>query len=79
MVTTVEGLLYRMRDIAEGMIVLNDDEAVVARLREFMDRVSDALRGRLRFTVIIEDPGGNSAIRPPVDKENKLKITSLQE
>jgi len=72
MVTTVEGLLLRMRDVAERMIVLNDEEEVVSRLREFMVKLDDALKGRMRFSVIIEDPEGNSMIRPPEGREGRL-------
>lgn len=78
MITTVEGLLLRMLDVAEQMEVLNEgDDAVISKLREFKDRVSSALMGKLRFTIIIEDPYGNSTIKPPSGREGKVHVEAL--
>lgn len=78
MITTLEGLLLRMLDVAEQMEVLNeDDENAIDKLREFKNKVLNALRGNFRFTIIIEDPYGNSTIKPPNGKENKVRIEAL--
>ncbi|WP_069807686.1 ZPR1 zinc finger domain-containing protein [Vulcanisaeta thermophila] len=78
MITTLEGLLLRMLDVAEQMEVLNeDDENTINKLREFKNKVSMALRGNLKFTIIIEDPYGNSAIKPPGGREDRLRIETL--
>lgn len=78
MITTMEGLLLRMLDIADKMEVLNDqDETVRNRLREFRDKVQDALKGKFRFTIIIEDPSGNSIIKPPPGRDMNIRIEPL--
>jgi len=80
MITTMEGLLLRLLDVADSMEVLNEgDDAVVSKLREFKNRVRDALKGRFRFTVIIEDPTGNSTLKPPQGHENNLHIEPLNQ
>lgn len=78
MITTVEGLLLRMLDVAERMEVLNEDnEESVNRLREFKDRVQRALQGNLRFRIIIEDPNGNSIIKPPPGRGSRVRVEPL--
>ncbi len=78
MITTVEGLLLRMIDVAERMEVLNEDnEESMRRLREFKDKVQRALQGGLRFRIIIEDPYGNSVIKPPPGRDSEVRIEPL--
>ncbi|MGC8543230.1 MAG: ZPR1 zinc finger domain-containing protein [Vulcanisaeta sp.] len=78
MITTMEGLLLRVLDVAERMEVLNeDDENARARLMEFKGKIRAALQGGLKFTVIIEDPSGNSAIRPPPGRDSRVRIEAL--
>ena len=48
-----------------------------ARAAEALAKVWEAREGRLKFTLIIEDPLGNSLIAPP-DK-SRLKIERLTE
>ncbi|ADY01822.1 ZPR1-related zinc finger protein [Vulcanisaeta moutnovskia 768-28] len=78
MITTVEGLLLRMIDVAERMEVLNEgDEESIRRLREFKDKVQRALQGGFRFRIIIEDPNGNSMIKPPPGRDSSVRIEPL--
>ncbi|ADN50162.1 ZPR1 zinc finger domain-containing protein [Vulcanisaeta distributa] len=78
MITTVEGLLLRMLDVAERMEVLNEDnEESIRRLREFKDKVRRALQGDFRFRIIIEDPNGNSMIKPPPGRDSSVRIEPL--
>ncbi|GAB6943507.1 ZPR1 zinc finger domain-containing protein [Vulcanisaeta sp. JCM 14467] len=78
MITTVEGLLLRMLDVAERMEVLNEDnEESMRRLREFKDKVRMALQGNFRFRIIIEDPNGNSMIKPPPGRDSRVHIEPL--
>ena len=78
MITTVEGLLLRMLDVAERMEVLNEgDEEGMRRLREFKDRVRMALQGNFRFRIIIEDPYGNSVIKPPPGRDSHVHVEPL--
>ncbi len=73
MITTVEGLLYKIRGYAESMMVLYEENA--ERIREFTSRVDRALRGQISFTLILDDPSGCSAIIPPPGRENKLVVS----
>ena len=78
MITTVEGLLLRMLDVAERMEVLNEgNEESIRRLREFKDKVRMALQGNFRFKIIIEDPNGNSMIKPPPGRDSHVHIEPL--
>ncbi|MCG2881033.1 MAG: ZPR1 zinc finger domain-containing protein [Vulcanisaeta sp.] len=78
MITTMEGLLYRLLDVADRMEVLNEgNETVLARLREFKRKVKEALEGRFRFTIIIEDPTGNSTLKPPRGREGYVRVEPL--
>ena len=78
MITTVEGLLLKMLDVAERMEVLNEnDEESIRRLREFKDKVQRALQGGFRFRIIIEDPNGNSMIKPPQGRDSNVHVEPL--
>ncbi len=76
-ITTVEGLLYKVLDFAERMLVLTDSEEEKERIREFMNKVKMALEGKITFTLILEDPYGNSLIKPPRGREDRLETQGL--
>ncbi len=76
-ITTVEGLLYKVLDLAERMLVLSESEEEKAKIREFIENVKKALRGERPFTLILEDPYGNSLIRPPRGREDRLETQGL--
>lgn len=76
-ITTAEGLLYKVLDFAERMLALAETEEEREKIREFMDRVRKALNGELRFTIVLEDPLGNSLIRPPRGRESRLVTEEL--
>ncbi len=76
-ITTAEGLLYKVLDFAERMLALAETEEEKQKIQEFMDKVRRALNGELRFTIVLEDPLGNSLIRPPRGREGRLVTEEL--
>lgn len=76
MITPLEGLMYRIIYYAEAMGNL-EGEAEERRLR-FIREATEALNGLRGFTLIIEDPTGNSIIKPPPGREDRLKEEALR-
>ena len=72
MITTIEGLLNKVKDYAITMYVLNEDVETKNKVMEFLETIDKALKGEIKFTIILEDPLGNSAIKPPTGRENRL-------
>ncbi len=68
-VSNIEGILMRVRDVLQGLEY--EDEEMV---RKRIDRIDEARKGSVRFTVILEDPYGNSAIL-----SEKAKIEGLSQ
>jgi len=68
-ITTVEGLLHRILEVLETCEP-NDVECAKAK-----KKIKDAIDGNVKFTIIIEDPEGNTLIIPK-DK-GKLKVEKL--
>jgi hypothetical protein len=54
-----------------------EGEAEERRLR-FIREATEALNGLRGFTLVIEDPTGNSIIRPPPGREDRLKEERLE-
>jgi len=67
-ISNVEGVLHRVRRVAEQL--LRDSEAPEERAaaEEVLRKIDEALEGRLQFTLIIDDPFGNSFIAPKQPK-----------
>ncbi|ABW01320.1 ZPR1 zinc finger domain-containing protein [Caldivirga maquilingensis] len=76
MITPLEGLIYRLIQYAEAMRGL-EGEAEARRLA-FIREANEALNGFREFTLIIEDPTGNSIIKPPPGREGRLKEDRLE-
>jgi len=57
--TNVEGVLWRFRDIVESAVALGADAAEAGAVLARIDRL---IAGAEPFTLIVEDPTGNSAI-----------------
>jgi ZPR1-related zinc finger protein len=76
LITPLEGLMYRVIYYAEAMRGL-EGEAEERRLR-FIREATEALNGLRGFTLVIEDPTGNSIIRPPPGREDRLKEERLE-
>lgn len=60
-VSNVEGVLWRVMEAVEGVISWAEGEDL-SRAREIQKRIQQSIEGELPFTLVIEDPCGNSAI-----------------
>jgi len=62
-VTNIEGILDRIRNVARTATNwVKDDEKKYARGLEVLSALDDAMEGKRKLTVVIDDPLGNSAI-----------------
>lgn len=76
-ISNVEGVLDRAEAVVAMMVRLAEKPEEKARASEALAKIWDAREGRLRFTLIIEDPLGNSLIAPP--DRRRLKVRRLTE
>ena len=76
-ISNVEGVLERVEKVVIMMEHFAETPAEKARAAEVLARIWDAREGRLRFTLIIDDPLGNSFIAPR--DTSKLKVRRLTE
>ncbi len=76
-ISNVEGILERAERVVSMMARFSDDPEERARASEVLARIWEAREGRVKFTVIIDDPFGNSLIAPP-DK-SRVKVRRLTE
>jgi len=76
-ISNVEGVLDRVETIVAMMGRFAETPEEKARASEALAKIWEAREGRLRFTLIIEDPLGNSLIAPP-DK-SRLRVRRLTE
>ncbi|MDD1678077.1 MAG: ZPR1 zinc finger domain-containing protein [Methanomicrobiales archaeon] len=60
-VSNVEGVLWRVMEAVESVISWAEGEDI-PRAREIQEKINQALEGGIPFTLVIEDPCGNSAI-----------------
>lgn len=60
-VSNVEGVLVRVEGAIRTVLLSADDDERRSAM-EGLERLADAKEGRIPFTLIIEDPSGNSAI-----------------
>ncbi len=70
-VYNIEGVLMRVREVLQGLEYENEEE-----VRKRIKKIDEARKGSVRFTVIIEDPYGNSAI---LSKKARKEVLSLTE
>ena len=61
-VSNVEGVLARVEKVLNGMLMGSDDNDERDRIQTLLDRIGDIKEGRLKVTLIVDDPTGNSAI-----------------
>lgn len=69
-ITTVEGILLRIRDTME--LLKNDPEVDPHEWKFKMEQLEKAIRGELSFTLVIEDPEGVSRIVSEKTEREKL-------
>jgi len=75
-ISNVEGLLERVVRVV-GLLNSEEDPAERAKYERFLRRLREAREGRTKFTLILEDPLGNSAIIS--EKEGKVRRRRLTE
>ncbi|KAL8888815.1 MAG: hypothetical protein Q9215_003806 [Flavoplaca cf. flavocitrina] len=73
--TTVEGLLTQIRDDTKGTVFDMDDEegsggdSMTETKRQawtrFFDKIDQAIKGELQYTILLEDPLANSYVQNP--------------
>jgi len=71
-VTNVEGVLRRFGDAVEQAIAGTDDHGGIARGKDLIEWIQRARDGNEQFTLILEDPAGNSAIIAPRARKTPL-------
>ena len=76
-ISNVEGLLERVEGVVRGLLNSEEDPAERAKYERFLRRLREAREGRTKFTLILEDPLGNSAIIS--EKEGKVRRRRLTE
>ena len=59
-ITTVEGVLHRFKDILE--FLCEEPDVDKAKCKNILEKLKEAIEGRRKFQLIIEDPEGVSAI-----------------
>ncbi|KAL8682246.1 MAG: hypothetical protein Q9186_001705 [Xanthomendoza sp. 1 TL-2023] len=82
--TTVEGLLTQIRDDTRGTVFDMDDaegaggDSMTDAKREawtaFFERIDKAIRGELEYTILLEDPLGNSYVQNPWAPERDERV-----
>ncbi|KAL8782669.1 MAG: hypothetical protein Q9213_005208, partial [Squamulea squamosa] len=82
--TTVEGLLTQIRDDTRGTVFDTDDpegsggDSMPAPKREawnrFFDKIDQAIKGELKYTILLEDPLGNSYVQNPWAPERDERL-----
>jgi zinc finger protein len=71
-VTNIEGVLDRIENIVRGALIWAENEERENAIT-LLDQIARARLGAMPFTLIIEDPSGNSAII-----SEKVKKTPLE-
>ena len=61
-VSNVEGVLARVEKVLCGVLLGNDDVDECDRIQKLLDTINEVKEGRLKVTLIVDDPTGNSAI-----------------
>jgi len=74
-ISNIEGILDRVEGVVAMMGRFAETPEEKARASEALAKIWDAREGRLRFTLIIDDPLGNSLSAPP-DK-SRLRVRRL--
>jgi len=73
-VTNIEGVLNRFLGAVESFLRATEDEEEQERALAIRGRIEEAKAGDLSFTVILEDPAGNSALVSKKARKTLLEI-----
>ena len=74
-VTNVEGVLDRIEDIVQSAFLWTEDEEK-KNAHVLLERIAQARSGTFPFTLILDDPSGNSAIVSKKAKKKPLDIST---
>lgn len=74
-VTNVEGVLDRIEDVVQSALLWTEDEEK-KNAHVLLDRIAQARSGTFPFTLILDDPSGNSAIVSKKAKKKPLDIST---
>jgi len=72
-VTNVEGVLDRIGQVVEATCRWNEGETKETACA-LLERIAQAREGKLPFTLVLDDPSGNSAIVSEKAKKTALEI-----
>lgn len=77
--TTVEGLLEKIKCHMEDLNPYTDsDDDFASKIRAIIKKLEDMMAGRVKFTLILEDPLSNSFLQNrfhPEEDQNVVTIT----
>ncbi|XP_065222269.1 zinc finger protein ZPR1 [Planococcus citri] len=81
--TTVEGLLVNIKEQLDTQGSMASDSAdtdTVSKMNEFLKKLDDVIACKVPFTLILDDPAGNSYAqsKTPPEPDDKLKITQYE-
>jgi zinc finger protein len=74
-VTNVEGVLDRIEDVVQSALLWTEDEEK-KNAHVLLERIAQARSGTFPFTLILDDPSGNSAIVSKKAKKKPLDIST---
>jgi zinc finger protein len=78
-VSNIEGLLHRIRSGVKTALMFTQTEDQEKEGKRVLQKIDDAIAGKMRFTLIIEDPVGISGILPDDLRRVKQEELSLDE
>jgi zinc finger protein len=76
-VSNIEGVLDRINSVLDSVLTWADDHEERRNAIALKEKIALAMDGRLPFTIILEDPGGNSAIISDRAKKTRLEIAPV--
>jgi len=62
MITNIEGILLRFKDLTNMVKGWLDDEEKIKKCDTVLEKLKRAVNGEFEFTLILEDPNGNSLL-----------------
>jgi len=73
-ISNVEGVLRRIEEVLEGQLIVEKDALKRKKVEELLGKIEKMKDGKAEFTLIIEDPSGNSEIASEKTKREKLNL-----
>jgi len=71
-VTNVEGLLEKVKEVIQGTIDVEEEDAAKKKAKNLVKKLNRAMAGQEPIKIIIEDPSGHSAIVSEKAQKGKL-------